>query len=222
MWFLVGSVILNTWLTVLFRYFGKYKVNNFAAIVVNYLTCFLIGVIMTNGQALRIGEVPTDWYPYLIVLGVIFILTFNVIAATVQFFGVTIATLVQKMSVLLVVLFSLIYYSETLNLLRIIGLVAGFVSIFLITGAPRRALNSSAIGRMIWLPIIVFFLGGVIDSIFLHVNQAQSGCWSGGSICNMALRYCRISWPHLHPLHHAQGQAIPGERSGRRDPSWHP
>lgn len=169
--YLVISVVLNAFLAVIFRYFTEFKVNNFVAIVINYLVCFAIGTVMTSGATLQLSSTPMAWWPFLLVLGTIFILTFNVIASTVQIFGITIAALVQKMSVLLVVIFAIVYYNEELNLIRSIGLLAGFVSIFLITGRPAKRRIGPKAGYLLALPIIVFFLGGVIDSTFVHISK---------------------------------------------------
>jgi drug/metabolite transporter (DMT)-like permease len=171
MLYLVMSVILNTLISVIFRYFGKFGINNFAAIVVNYLICFLIGIAMTGGSILDFSTIPMSWVSVLLFLGSIFIVTFNLVAATVQIFSITVATLVQKMSVILVVIFSLVYYHEQLNMLRASGLIIGIVSIFLISGRPKKSVTAHKSWFVFALPILVFVLGGCIDSTFVHIGK---------------------------------------------------
>ena len=171
MYYLVMSIILNTLISVIFRYYGKFGINNFAAIVVNYLTCFIIGIGMTGGSILNFDSIPTSWLPVLLFLGTIFIVTFNLVAATVQIFSITVATLVQKMSVILVVIFSVAYYHEELNLLRVAGLIIGIGSIFLISGRPKKSVTNHKSWFLFVLPILVFILGGCIDSTFVHMGK---------------------------------------------------
>ncbi len=173
MGYLVASVVLNALLSVIFKLFSTYRIDNFAAIVVNYIICFVIATIVTSGGVVQFNSIPHSWWPYLILLGSIFILTFNIVAKTIQLFGITIATLMQKMSVLLVVIFAVAYYREQLNVIRIIGLVAGFISIFLITGKVKSQRTKKLAPIFIALPIIVFFCGGLIDSTFVHVSRLQ-------------------------------------------------
>lgn len=170
--YLIVSVVLNALLAVIFRYFGEYKINNLPAIVVNYITCFVIGTILSGGKTLAFSSVPTVWLPYLAILGLTFIITFNLIAATVQLFGITITTLMQKMSVLIVVVYSIFAFHESVNTLRIAGFIAGFLAIFLITGRPKVKHKTSS-KWLFALPIIVFFTGGFIDSLFVYFSRTK-------------------------------------------------
>lgn len=169
MLYLIASIVLNSLLAVIFRYFGEFKINNLPAIVVNYLTCFVIGTMMSGGATLSYEAVPATWWPFLGVLGVTFIVTFNLIAASVQTFGITITTLMQKMSVLIVVIYSIFAFSEQINLMRLVGFAAGFIAIFLITGRPT--VKQSASKWLFVLPIVVFMAGGFIDSMFVYFSR---------------------------------------------------
>ncbi len=171
MGYLVGSVVLNSLIVIIFRYYRQFGINNFAAIVVNYVVCFIIGVIVTKGEVLNVTQIPTNWIPVLLFLGSLFILTFNVVAATVQAFSVTVATLVQKMSVILVVIFALLAYNEPLNFLRILGLLAGLLAIFLMSGRPEQPHLLRKSWMVLALPIVVFIASGAVDSTFLYMNR---------------------------------------------------
>ena len=171
MQFLVISVLLNALLGVIFRCFTMYKINNFPAIVVNYIVCFAIGAVVTNGDVLNPDSLPQEWIPVLLGLGLVFIVSFNFIATTVQTFGITVASLVQKMSVLLVVIFAIVYYHEALTSQRMLGLVVGFISIFLITGKPKKSSIGAGASYLMVFPIIIFLLGGGIDSTFVYISK---------------------------------------------------
>lgn len=174
MFYIIISIILNTLLGVIFRFMGQFRIHNATAIVVNYFVCFIVGAIMSKGRVLDPSSVHADWIPVLLFLGVLFIITFNAVAATVQAYSVTIAALVQKMSVVLVVLFSLFYFREQLDGIRALGLTAGFASIFLITGKPSPSVLANKPGYFILLPLAVFLLAGCIDSTFVYVNRVLS------------------------------------------------
>lgn len=170
MGYLIGSVILNSLIGIIFRYYRQFGINNMAAIVVNYFVCFGIGTMVSGGETLDFSSTPASWLPVLLILGLLFILAFNAIAATVQSFGVTVATLVQKMSVVLVVGFAILVYNEPLNTWRVLGLLLGFVAIFLMSGKSEKH-HGYAKRLIIALPFIVFFMTAAIDTIFLAINR---------------------------------------------------
>ena len=170
MTYLIASILLNAVLLIIFRYFKQHDINNLVAIVTNYLVCFGLGVIMTRGESLNVSTIPSDWLPWLLGMGFLFIFTFNIVAITVQAFSVTIATLVQRMSLLLVVIYAVILYQESLTAMKGVGLLMGIASIYLIT-SPGNSNRQPTDRRLILLPIGLFLLSAIIDICFYEMSQ---------------------------------------------------
>lgn len=129
--------------------------------------------------ALTLGERPiesnvhqTAWFPYALFLGLIFIVGFNVVALTFQKFGVTLTTIMQKMSLILTVPIAIVMYDENVNVWKVIGLLAGLLSIYL-TNLPQKDdyLNVKKLPKwMLILPVTVLLISVCIETILQYVQ----------------------------------------------------
>lgn len=163
------AILFSSVLTLLFKLFSKWRVHTFQAIVINYFVAVSCGVIFS-------GELPFSFdvsSPKAILalgIGSLFIFGFNVLARTVQVHGITVGTLMQKMSVLLTVLYALFYFNETIGMNKGIGIALAVISIGLVTiKDPVSLLNKerSLDARLMLLPVLTFVSSGIIDSLFL-------------------------------------------------------
>lgn len=76
MW-LIFSVVSSSALMVIFKLFGRFKVEIFPAIVFNYLTCFVLGNLFLGQDNLFSNPVWNQpWLPRIAVLGFFFISAF--------------------------------------------------------------------------------------------------------------------------------------------------
>ena len=81
---MILNIVCTVAIMVIFKYFDKYKVNNLVGITVNYLVCVIVGFLMlpeASGyfDAVSKDELP-DWFIAASVMGMLFILLFNLIA----------------------------------------------------------------------------------------------------------------------------------------------
>lgn len=161
MLFIALSVIQSVLIFVSFRLFERFRLDNWQAIMVNYLVatglCFLLGDMAGNfGQTLQSG-----WVPYAIVLGLMFIGTFYFFALSCQKAGVAITSVTSKMSVVIPVLFGYLLYGEKLGLLRVSGILLALVSFYLVFRKDRKALPEM---KWAFLPVMVFLGNGFVDT----------------------------------------------------------
>jgi len=166
---LVALVGLNVLLLVIFRLYKTYKVDTFQAIVFNYLTCVTVGSFVLGKFPLNAGSVQQEWFPYSIALGVLFITGFNILAKTVQVFGVTLSSIAQKMSLVMTVCFTILFFSETVNFPKILGILAAVASIILIN-IPKKGLDLEDMNlkKMWYLIVLTFLISGIIDIILFR------------------------------------------------------
>ena len=81
---------------IIFKYFEIFKVNNLQAIIVNYITAGALalvadGSVLTNNFSITNLLQPKFIY-YALIIGVLFIITFNLIAFGTQKIGIAITT----------------------------------------------------------------------------------------------------------------------------------
>lgn len=129
--YLILNIVLSSILVLLFKAFERYKVNVFQTIVINYLVCILTGFIATGSSPFTTDFWNAPWFLYGILLGFCFIIGFNLVATCIRIFGVTIGAVVQKMSLILSVSFAIIYFNESVNTVKIIGLILALAAIIL-------------------------------------------------------------------------------------------
>ncbi len=174
--FLILSILSSTSIVLIFKLFQQWKVHTFQAIVVNYLVCFLCGWASLGRFPVEEGFWQEFWFPWALFLGFIFITGFNIVAMTVQKFNVTLATVMQKMSLLLTVIFAIAIYQESLNAWKIIGVISALVAILLVNISPKGKLFDWNIHPryLLLLPVLTWLVSATIEIVFLHLEK-QTG-----------------------------------------------
>jgi drug/metabolite transporter (DMT)-like permease len=168
--FLSIAILLNTLIFVIFSLFPRMKVNTLQAIVVNYLVCAAIGIYFVEDPnqfvALNFQKV---WVQTGAILGVLFVFTFYLIAYTTQACGISVATVANKISLVIPVFFSIYVFSEwkksMLNL-QFAGIVIALVAIiFASIQDKKKPLIKIPRTYSVLLPILIFIFGGAIDTL---------------------------------------------------------
>ena len=174
--FLILSILSSTAIVLIFKLFQKWKVHTFQAIVFNYLVCVLCGWMAMGKFPIRAGFWEEFWFPWAMLLGFLFIVGFNIVAMTVQRFNVTLATVMQKMSLLWTVMFAIVIYQEPLSWLKGIGILAALVAILLVNISPKGKLFDWNITPryLLALPLLTWLVSATIEMIFLHLEK-QTG-----------------------------------------------
>src|SRR5689334_887772 len=107
---LIGSIVLTSWLTLSFKWVELLKLDRLQAIVFNYIFCVITGSIV-NGHVPDYGSnVQTDWFKWACLMGGVFIFLFNIIAFTAQRIGVAVASVANKLSLVIPFIFSIYLY----------------------------------------------------------------------------------------------------------------
>ena len=157
--YLLLSIIFSTLINLIFRWFKDYNVNKFQAIMVNYLVCFIVGFSLSGDRAL-IEHLESDWFPYCILLGFLFVAIFFSMALTTEKMGISVTAVSGKMSVVIPILFAYIFWNENISIWFIVGLILSLLSIYFIS--IKKDLNLDR--KYLLLPLIVFIGGGIIDT----------------------------------------------------------
>ena len=165
---IVLVVLISSSIFVTFKLFDRFKIDNFQAITMNYLVASIFGIFIVGSQFNYEAIIEKPWLAHSIFIGFIFILTFILFALSAQKAGVAITAVFSKMSVVIPVIAGIILYSETLNFLKILGIIstlAAFVLIFYKKEKKKIQLS------IIILPILIFFANGFIDSLLKFIES---------------------------------------------------
>ena len=159
------TIVTFSLMLIIFKYFEIFKVNNLQAIIVNYITAGVLalvadGSVLTNNFSITNLFQSTFIY-YALIIGVLFIITFNLIAFGTQKIGIAITTVSNKMSMIIPVLIGLFVFKEDKNFLKLIGIVLAILAIFF-----SCSKNGKLSFDKKYLPVIILvFIGqGIADS----------------------------------------------------------
>ncbi len=160
--YLLLSILASTIIFIIFKLFEKFQINIFQAIVVNYCIAFTTGILSYNGT-ITISQLPNlDWFYYTLILGALFIIVFNLMAITTQKSGLSVVSVATKMSVVVPVLFGLLYYNESLSTVKLIGIAIALIAVYLTSNKSKQGISVNR--KSIVLPILVFIGSGIIDT----------------------------------------------------------
>jgi drug/metabolite transporter (DMT)-like permease len=168
MFYLALSILCSSLIFVVFKYFSIHKVNTLLAIILNYVVACTVGLLFYGEEISLATLTHTAWVPWALALGILFIAIFNVMAATSQQFGVSVASVATKMSFVVPVVLGIFLYDEVLGPLHIIGVVIALFAVYL--SAAKE--GGKAAGFAVFLMPLVLFLGsGLIDSAIKHFQE---------------------------------------------------
>ncbi|MGI9553091.1 MAG: EamA family transporter, partial [Aurantibacter sp.] len=153
---------------VIFKLYAVYKIETFYAIITNYVVACLCGFYFYNGKVI-ISEIPQkDWFWGTLALGVLFIVVFNLTAATAQKVGVSVASVAMKMSLIIPVIFGVAVYHEKLGPLKILGIILALVAVYFASYKEKSVKVQNA---TLLLPLLVFLGSGIIDTSIKFIQE---------------------------------------------------
>jgi drug/metabolite transporter (DMT)-like permease len=174
MYFLAGSIILSSYLTLAFKVCERYRINLFQAIVFNYLTCVITGSIVNGAFAFTATNLQSNWMGWALAMGLLFIILFNIIGFTAQKIGVAVASVANKLSLVIPFLFSIYLYNEKATWLKIAGIVVALAAVIL-TCYPAKKSGQEQTKKtgnlLLILPVVLFFGSGILDTLIKYAEQ---------------------------------------------------
>lgn len=167
MLYIIAAIFISVSLLILFKLFDRYHVNTLVAIIVNYAAASCTGLIFLPAPANFNAVTSADWFSFAVPLGGLFLFIFYLISRTAQQIGISTASIANKMSVVIPVLFSLFYLHEELSLLKIAGIGLALLAVYLSSASKS---NNGEFKKLLWLPALVFVGSGLIDTTINFVN----------------------------------------------------
>jgi drug/metabolite transporter (DMT)-like permease len=165
---IILAILSSAGILICFKSFEKYKIEILPAIVINYIIAGLLGYILSN-QSISLQHVfEQDWLYFALLIGILFIIVFFIIGKSAQKAGIAITGLASKMSFVIPIMFSILYFKESVNSMMLIGFTIAISSIVLAVYKPST--KSSKL-KHIWLPISLFAGAGLVDTLVKYSQE---------------------------------------------------
>lgn len=169
MTYLLLAILGSGVIPVIFRAFQGWRVNLYWAIPINYLTCVFIGALFA-GRSLQLPVLTSQpWIGLAAVQGFLLAVNFFLLAHTAQRAGVAIAALASRLSVAIPSVLAFVLYGDSLTPVKIAGLMAALVALYLCT-APDKNRDGLSAKLFHLLPLLVFLTFGCYFTILKYLQ----------------------------------------------------
>jgi drug/metabolite transporter (DMT)-like permease len=170
---LFGSILLTSYLLLSFKVIERFRLNTFHVIVFNYIACVLTGSVVNGGFPVAAENIQSPWFKWALLMGTLFISLFTIIGYTAQRVSVAVASVANKLSMVIPFIFSIFLYKEESGGLKIAGVALALVAVYC-TMVPSGAGGNRLVKRDKWrviLPLVLFAGSGLLDTLVKYVEQ---------------------------------------------------
>ena len=174
--YLIISICISSGLFVIFKLFEVFKIDTLQAIVVNYLVAAILGFYLSDLLVSANEIASQSWFWGAFLLGILFIAVFNLMALTSQRNGLSVASVASKMSLVVGVIFGILYYRESANYIKVIGILLALIAVYLASVKNSPSESQSKKNGLLF-PVLLFFGSGCIDTSlkFFETEYVQEG-----------------------------------------------
>lgn len=173
--FLIGSIVLSSWLVLSFKILERYKIPILQAVVVNYWVCVITGSLFIGSTPFQSGLLQASWIKWALLMGATFISLFSLIGYTTQQMGVSVVSVANKLSLVIPFLFSIYLYNEESTALKITGVVLALGAVVLTCWPSGHTEPSGKRFQpgLILLPVVIFAGSGLLDTMIKYVETTH-------------------------------------------------
>ena len=166
--YLIIAILTSTSIMIVFKLSKKYSIDILQAITVNYLVAAGFGFAISDKPITFEIIKNTDWFQISFIVGITFIVGFNLFALSAQKAGVAITAVASKMSVVIPVILGFTIFSEQPSILKIIGILFTLSAFYLIF---KKEKGFKVNYRYIILPLLLFLANGANDSLLKYTQH---------------------------------------------------
>jgi drug/metabolite transporter (DMT)-like permease len=166
---LVLAILFSSLLYIVFKFYSKFNINTFQAIVFNYVAAFLVGIVLSEEPLDFQSILSKSWLFGSFILGGLFILVFNILGKTSQENGVSVASVSSKMSMIIPILFGIFFFKESITLEKIIGIGIALIAVYF---TSKKEAGKVEVKNFIF-PILLFFGAGVVDTSMNYLQHTH-------------------------------------------------
>jgi drug/metabolite transporter (DMT)-like permease len=170
--YLLLSILSAALLVVVLKLYVRFEIPQLYGIVYNYIFCATFGWAFSEYRP-EVQEF-LDWKGLApsILLGSLFFVVFNLIAASAKYHGIGITSIAFKLSFIIPAAAAIVLYRETLSLST---LAAASLAVLSIVAISRKDESSSKPLQQLpkwtkYLPVIIFIGAGTNDTVFNYLQ----------------------------------------------------
>lgn len=167
---LLLSVLFTTSLGVILKLFERNKLDVFQAIVFNYLSCVITGIIVQQSVPDYVAYSSEGWFKYAVILGCSFIFFFNVMGYIVRKMGITVMFVSNKLSLVIPVSAAFFIFGEEVTALKIAGICIALLAV-VFTSLKKEESRHGFNSKQLFWPVLLFAGSGMNDTL---VKYAQA------------------------------------------------
>jgi len=164
---LLLSILASTLIFLIFKLFDRFKINTLQAIVFNYITACLCGLIISKNNFNSQEIIHSQWFFGAFALGFLFISIFSAMAITSQRNGLSVASVATKMSVIIPIIFGIYVYNESTGFQKLLGILFALVAVYFVSVKKNTRFNFKS---NLMFPIIIFLGSGTIDTSIKYIE----------------------------------------------------
>lgn len=172
---LLFAILSSSVIFVLFKLFDRYQIDIFQAIVFNYFTAFLCGILLFGHEWEASALQDSHWFYFVIICAALFISLFILMGLSSQRNGVALTSTAVKMSMAMSMVLMILLYNESLSWLKGLGILLAFSGVFLVSGSKESTASEKGSH---WMLLVLFFGSGVLDFVLNYVQKYALGSLS--------------------------------------------
>lgn len=167
---IIISIFFNIVVSILLKLYNKKSKGVSLVITYNYLFSAIFCYILFKPDLTSLNYSSAPWFIYFL-MSILMPVVFLLIAESIKYMGIARTDIAQRMSLLLTVSASFLFFNESINSLKILGLLIGFISILFIFYAKKG--DQTFPYAKLYLLILIFFGLGIINILYklIAVNQ---------------------------------------------------
>ncbi|TKG94367.1 EamA/RhaT family transporter [Puteibacter caeruleilacunae] len=165
--YLCLSILSSTFIFLIFKYIERFNQHLLYPIIINYLTAFTLGVSLLSPNEKLSSITQVQWLPIVSIIGVAFIVMFILIGKSTQQAGITPTTIATKLSMVIPICYSLLYFDETLHLTKLVGIIMACLAVILTIYKKERVRSLI----LLLFPLIIFIGSGSVDSLIKYAQH---------------------------------------------------
>lgn len=161
------AILCSVVVSINLKLLNRYYTSAYQTIVFNYPTAALLCLLLFKPDlTISLGNNKTSVY---FLIAVLLISIFYFISKSIATSGIVLTAIAQRLSLIIPVVSAFLIFGESLNTLKVIGLIVGFLAIY--TSKPQGKLESRKI--TVWFPLIVFLGTGILDVFFNMLTKFE-------------------------------------------------
>ena len=173
--YILLCILINTGLILIFRLFPRFGIDSFQAIVANYFIAAFLGYQIAAESFSLNFILNQDWLIYASILGLLFVSLFYLISVTTIVFGVSVASVANKMSIVIPVTLAVFLYKDALSLIQIVGIIIAMGAVVLVSYKNSEQTIKITQKWHFLLPLILFVGCGSIDALINFLQKKFTG-----------------------------------------------